>query len=157
MKESKKKRLSPVRARSSDTVDADVDSDEALEEFVVEKVVKKKVAKDGREMYFIKWEGYPDSENTWEPREYLNCDRLIAKFEKRAKKRKDFLEEKKKRRKVIKRCSRDGVILHGIGKLSIHLEIVVFSPRFFFNGEENTLTSNRLFSFSWLAQFRGRT
>ena len=70
------------------------------QEFVVEKVKRKRVDKDGRESYLIKWEGYSDSENTWEPREYLNCDRLIAKFEKKAKKRKDFLDEKKKRRKV---------------------------------------------------------
>lgn len=29
----------------------------------------------------IKYKGYPDSENTWEPTENLNCTRLIRKFE----------------------------------------------------------------------------
>lgn len=32
--------------------------------------------------YLIKYKGYPDEENTWEPTENLNCTRLIRKFEK---------------------------------------------------------------------------
>lgn len=35
----------------------------------------------GQVQYLIKWEGYPDSENTWEPLCNLNCDELIAQFE----------------------------------------------------------------------------
>lgn len=32
--------------------------------------------------YLIKYKGYPDSENTWEPPNNLNCTRLIRQFEK---------------------------------------------------------------------------
>ena len=74
--------------------------EEEQEEFVVEKVKRRKIGEDGKEMFLIKWEGYPDSENTWEPREYLNCPKLIAKYEKKVKKRQEFLLEKKKRRQV---------------------------------------------------------
>ena len=71
------------------------------EEFVVEKVKRKKIGNGGQELYLIKWAGYSDSENTWEPREYLNCPKLIAKYEKRVKKKREFLLEKKKRRQVL--------------------------------------------------------
>ena len=77
-------------------------SDEEMEEeeFVVGKVKRRKIGEDGKELFLIKWEGYPDSENTWEPREYLNCPKLIAKYERRVQKKRDFLLEKKKRRQV---------------------------------------------------------
>lgn len=35
--------------------------------------------------YLIKYKGYPDSENTWEPRENLSCPQLIRQFEKKLK------------------------------------------------------------------------
>lgn len=33
--------------------------------------------------YLIKWRGYPSSENTWEPRQHLNCARLLAAFDRK--------------------------------------------------------------------------
>lgn len=35
-----------------------------------------------RREYFIKWLNYPESENTWEPRENMNCDSMLHEFEK---------------------------------------------------------------------------
>ena len=95
MKSSKKRRSPSPEPKEKD------DDDAGSEEYVVEKVKRKRMTQEGKEMYLIKWEGYSESENTWEPKEYLNCPKLIAKFEKKAKKRRDFLEEKKKRRQVL--------------------------------------------------------
>lgn len=51
------------------------------ETYSVEKILQKKVT-SGKTYYFLKWFGYPDSENTWEPVENLDCPELIAAFEK---------------------------------------------------------------------------
>ena len=55
--------------------------EEPPEEFTVEKIVKKRVV-DGRVEYFLKWAGYPETENTWEPHDNLDCEDLIEAFEK---------------------------------------------------------------------------
>lgn len=48
--------------------------------FIVEKILKKKIT-GGKTYYFLKWSGYPDSENTWEPVDNLDCPELIEDFE----------------------------------------------------------------------------
>ncbi|XP_063135989.1 histone-lysine N-methyltransferase SUV39H1 isoform X1 [Rattus norvegicus] len=35
-----------------------------------------------QEYYLVKWRGYPDSENTWEPRQNLKCVRILKQFHK---------------------------------------------------------------------------
>ncbi|ODM96524.1 Heterochromatin protein 1 [Orchesella cincta] len=61
----------------------------------VEKVLKKRRGKRGKSEYFLKWKGYPDSENTWEPEDNISIY-LILDFEKRLK------EEKAKKKKEWK-------------------------------------------------------
>lgn len=67
------------RTRNNKQVESKSESEN---EFVVENILDKKVER-GNVKYLVKWAGYPDSENTWEPFPNLqNCMYLLNKFEK---------------------------------------------------------------------------
>jgi len=66
------------------------------EEFTVEKILDKRV-RNSKVEYLIKWEGYPDTENTWEPQENLDCPDIISAYEERSQKKK---EEKKRKKEA---------------------------------------------------------
>ena len=70
--------------------------EEEEEEYVVEKILDKRMT-DGKPVYYLKWKGYPDSENTWEPIENLDCPEMIKEFEENYKKKKGETPDKKRK------------------------------------------------------------
>ena len=73
--------LEPAPKNAKIQTDIEVEPDEG--EYEVEEILDRRV-KGRQEEYLIKWKGYDDSENTWEPRKHLrNCPEKLHQFHQR--------------------------------------------------------------------------
>jgi len=105
------------KKKEEETMVLPTPEEEEEEEYEVEKVVNKRVVK-GKIQYFIKWKNFPDTDNTWEPDENLECPELIEQYEKKIAAEKTVkekpsapatkTEDSKKRKSVDKAAVGDG-------------------------------------------------
>lgn len=77
--------------------DADNESDSASvssAKYTPEKLIDLKVDKNGKQLFLVKWNDYPDEENTWETESNLSCTSMMEAM----------VLEKKTGKKTEKKC-----------------------------------------------------
>jgi len=71
----------------------------AEDDYIVESILDKRIT-NGVVEYLLKWKGYTEDDNTWEPRANLECPELIDEFERERKKEEKAAGKKGREPKV---------------------------------------------------------
>jgi len=93
------------------TINETLEVGDVGEEYVVEKILDHRVTEAGKKEYLLKWKGYSDDDNTWEPCENLNCTKLMDSYE-----NKMLKIQKRKEEKEMKAIAARIAVSHGEGK-----------------------------------------
>jgi hypothetical protein len=76
----------PTISNDKGSDDEDGESDDSEEEYEVESIIDKKIVR-GKTFYKVKWEGFDDTHNTWEPLEHLlNSSVYVEEYESKQRK-----------------------------------------------------------------------
>jgi len=103
-------------------------SEEEFIELEVERIIKTRINKNGVKEYRLKWRGYPNSRNTWEVYENLNCPKLLRDFETRQKK-KNMMKVTGIKKTRKKRRTKQTQVTTTNQKEKKKLQFVDFSPK----------------------------
>ena len=95
MAKSKKRRREEAAKGEEIAEDDNGDDEEPEEEYEVEKILAQREGKSGLE-YCVKWLGWPESENTWEPEDHLIDCKMVMRAWRRQQQKREEEEQKAK-------------------------------------------------------------
>lgn len=108
VKEKKKEESKLKKKKEEEAEDEEVEDEEESEEeeYEVEKIVDKRIRRKKVE-YLVKWIGWDDKDNTWEPVAHLECQDLIEEFENMRSKEEEQASDTKEEKDTPKRKTVD--------------------------------------------------
>ncbi|KAL1517509.1 hypothetical protein ABEB36_001265 [Hypothenemus hampei] len=83
-------------ARETNDPEDDDDTEYEVQEILNEKFIK------GVKHYLIRWKGYTEESDTWEPENTLDCQDLIKDYQQKKKRKQDFGNKKKSKKHMRK-------------------------------------------------------